>query len=94
MTLEPGPLDDGKVVKVIDGGSDTRYCRNSGPLYMLERRYGPNSQYGYPANQGFIEITVHIKLFLCFRPCEVNVVEASCKLQMTSSTPVSRYLST
>ena len=52
MTLEPGPVDNGKVVKVIDGGSDTRYCRNSDPLYVLERKYGPNSQYGYPANHG------------------------------------------
>lgn len=52
MTLEPGPVDDGNVVRVIDGGADTRYCRNSDPLHILERRHGPNSQYGYVAHHG------------------------------------------
>ncbi|KAF2710789.1 hypothetical protein K504DRAFT_376102 [Pleomassaria siparia CBS 279.74] len=52
LTVEPGPIDDGKVIRVIDGGADERYCRNANPLYVLERRYGPNSQYGFSANHG------------------------------------------
>jgi hypothetical protein len=47
VSLQPGPIDNGKFVKVIDGGSEVRYCRDTRPLYQLERRYGPNSQYGF-----------------------------------------------
>ena len=51
VSLQPGPLDNGKFVKVIDGGAETRYCRDTKPLYELERRYGPNSQYGFAGDQ-------------------------------------------
>ncbi|KAF2032315.1 hypothetical protein EK21DRAFT_61142 [Setomelanomma holmii] len=47
VSLQPGPLNNGKFVKVIDGGAETRYCRNTRPLEELVRRYGPNSQYGF-----------------------------------------------
>jgi hypothetical protein len=47
VSLQPGPIDNGKLVKVIDGGAEVRYCRDTKPLYELERRYGPNSQYGF-----------------------------------------------
>ncbi|KAF2493674.1 hypothetical protein BU16DRAFT_465495 [Lophium mytilinum] len=47
VTQQPGPNDDGKVVKVIDGGVETRHCRDTRPLYQLERQYGPHSQYGH-----------------------------------------------
>ncbi|KAH7380634.1 hypothetical protein BKA66DRAFT_126286 [Pyrenochaeta sp. MPI-SDFR-AT-0127] len=47
VSLQPGPLDNGKFVKVIDGGAEVRYCRDTRPLIELERRYGPNSQYGF-----------------------------------------------
>jgi hypothetical protein len=51
VSLEPGSVNDGKVVKVIDGGAEVRYCRDTRPLYELERRYGPNSQYGFSKDQ-------------------------------------------
>jgi hypothetical protein len=51
VSLQPGPANDGKVVKVIDGGAEVRYCRDTRPLYELERRYGPNSQYGFSKDQ-------------------------------------------
>lgn len=51
VSLQPGPLDNGKFVKVIDGGSEVRYCRDIAPLYELERRYGPNSEYGFAKDQ-------------------------------------------
>ncbi|ORY18124.1 hypothetical protein BCR34DRAFT_583060 [Clohesyomyces aquaticus] len=53
VSLQPGPQNNGKFVKVIDGGAETRYCRDSRPLYELERRYGPNSQYGFKAAEDF-----------------------------------------
>ena len=53
VSLQPGPVDDGTFVKVIDGGAEIRYCRNSLPLYELERRYGPNSEYGHAADEAF-----------------------------------------
>lgn len=36
----------GTAVRVIDGGLETRYCRDSKPLEELVRHYGPNSHYG------------------------------------------------
>ncbi|KAF2464343.1 uncharacterized protein BDR25DRAFT_346819 [Lindgomyces ingoldianus] len=53
VSLQPGPVDDGTFVKVIDGGAEMRYCRDSRPLYELERQYGPNSKYGFEAAEEF-----------------------------------------
>ncbi|KKA18174.1 hypothetical protein T310_7873 [Rasamsonia emersonii CBS 393.64] len=53
VTLQPGPRDDGTFVKIIDGGVETRYCRDTRPLYELERQYGPNSHYGHDAAEEF-----------------------------------------
>lgn len=47
VVRQPGPLDDGSFVKVIDGGEETRFCRDTKPLYELQRHYGPNSHYGF-----------------------------------------------
>ncbi|KAK2742662.1 hypothetical protein FQN55_007781 [Onygenales sp. PD_40] len=44
ITAQPGPVE-GTVVKVIDGATEMRYCRDTKPLYDLERQYGPNSHY-------------------------------------------------
>jgi hypothetical protein len=53
VTLYPGPGNDGTFVKVIDGSVETRYCRDTRPLYELERHYGPNSEYGHGAPDDF-----------------------------------------
>lgn len=50
VSEQPGPVESGREVKVIDGGEETRHCRDTRPLYELVRHYGPNSQYGYKAN--------------------------------------------
>jgi hypothetical protein len=44
ITKQPGPIPN-TWVNVIDGGVETRYCRDTKPLFDLERQYGPNSQY-------------------------------------------------
>ena len=56
VSLQPGPIDDGTFVRVIDGGEETRYCRDTKPLYELVRQYGPNSRYGYQAKQEDFEV--------------------------------------
>ncbi|KAF2176461.1 hypothetical protein K469DRAFT_755633 [Zopfia rhizophila CBS 207.26] len=53
VSLQPGPVDDGTFVKVIDGGAEAGYCRDSRPLYELDRQYGPNSQYGFGNDKDF-----------------------------------------
>ncbi|KAF2734830.1 hypothetical protein EJ04DRAFT_436364 [Polyplosphaeria fusca] len=52
VSLQPGPRE-GTFVKVIDGAAEKRYCRDSSPLYELERRYGPNSEYRHNTNTDF-----------------------------------------
>lgn len=52
ITVQPGPVE-GTFVKVIDGGVETRFCRDRRALEDLERRYGPNSHYGHEAEGEF-----------------------------------------
>lgn len=56
VSLQPGPKDDGTFVRVIDGGDELRYCRDTKPIYELVRQYGPNSRYGYQANEKDFEV--------------------------------------
>lgn len=56
VSRQPGPKDDGSFVRVIDGGDETRYCRDTKPLYELVRHYGPNSQYGFKAKSSDFEV--------------------------------------
>jgi hypothetical protein len=52
ITVQPGPRE-GTSVEVIDGGVETRYCRDTRPLYALERQYGPHSEYKVEPNEDF-----------------------------------------
>lgn len=56
VSLQPGPVDDGTKVRVIDGGDELRYCRDTKPLYELVRQYGPNSRYGFDSKNTDFEV--------------------------------------
>lgn len=56
VSLQPGPQDYGTFVRVIDGGDDLRYCRDTKPIYELVRQYGPNSRYGYQAKDDDFQV--------------------------------------
>ncbi|KUJ12587.1 uncharacterized protein LY89DRAFT_757131 [Mollisia scopiformis] len=56
VSRQPGPVDDGTFVEVIDGGEELRYCRDTKPIYELVRHYGPSSRYGYASKETDFEV--------------------------------------
>lgn len=46
VSEQPAP-EKGRIVKVIDGGMETRYCRDTRPLEQLERKYAWHGEYTF-----------------------------------------------
>ena len=50
VSEQPAP-EKGKIVKVIDGGKEMRFCRDRRPLEDLERQYAWHGEYTFDGDE-------------------------------------------